>query len=132
MSGTPTGLVDVSCMIPAAVSFSLCMQHPGLLFVTIVILHVVAIAANVMQAAICLRKQGGLFGRQAEVEVRKQLAEARARGEGLQEEAAQLVTRLQAAVEDGDAAKSKLVGERDNSATLERARSSAVQVLTLL
>lgn len=74
----------------------------------------------------------GLFGRQAEVEVRKQLAEARARGEDLQEEAAQLVTRLQAAVEDGDAAKSKLVGERDNSATLERARSSAVEVPTQL
>lgn len=65
---------------------------------------------------------------QALLEAQKQLAEAADRAQRRSEELQQLQAALQEAKTDGDAAKSKLTAERENSATLDRARASAIQV----
>ncbi len=65
---------------------------------------------------------------QALGEAHKQLASIRGQLEQRAGDVRAAQARLAEAVEDGDAAKAKLVAERENSVTLERARAAAIEV----
>ena len=65
---------------------------------------------------------------QALGEAHKQLASMREQRAQLAMDVQAAEARLAEAVEDGDAAKAKLAAERENSATLERARAAAIEV----
>ena len=67
---------------------------------------------------------------QALADAHKHVAQLTSQLKAKSEEALKLSAMLEEARADGDAAKAKLKGERENSATLEDARAAAVKVLS--